>query len=167
MGHIRKMLVPMDGSAASAAALAQAVTLAEDLGATIEVLVVNAPDEFEVGSATAVARGAREEDEREMNDAIAAATSRLGERLKRRTESGDPVRKILDVASAQKADVIVMGTHGRVGRLHALVGSVAEAVVRSSACPVLTVRHPDGDEESFAERIHGRQDMADQARSSR
>jgi hypothetical protein len=54
-----------------------------------------------------------------------------------------------------------MGTHGRVGRLHALVGSVAEAVVRSSLCPVLTVRRPDGEQESFSERIHGRQAIGD------
>jgi hypothetical protein len=77
------------------------------------------------------------------------------------TDAGDPIRKILDVARAGHFDLIVMGTHGRVGRLHALVGSVAEAVVRSSSCPVLTVRRPDGENESFSERIHGRQSIGD------
>ncbi|MDK2964023.1 MAG: hypothetical protein PWQ29_1417 [Verrucomicrobiota bacterium] len=39
--------------------------------------------------------------------------------------------------------MIVIGTHGRTGLKHLLIGSVAERVVRSAACPVLTVRHPD------------------------
>jgi hypothetical protein len=60
-----------------------------------------------------------------------------------------------------------MGTHGRVGRLRALVGSVAEGVVRSSSCPVLTVRVRDGQDESFAERIHRRETIADRARHPR
>jgi nucleotide-binding universal stress UspA family protein len=46
----------------------------------------------------------------------------------------------LSVAKEQKADVIVLGTHGRRGVMHALLGSVAEKVVRVSAVPVLTVR---------------------------
>jgi nucleotide-binding universal stress UspA family protein len=102
-----------------------------------------------------------------MDEAIDSAKARLGERLSRRSDSGDPVRKILDVASSGHFDLIVMGTHGRVGRLHALVGSVAEAVVRSSLCPVLTVRRPDGEQESFSERIHGRQAIGDRGRPPR
>jgi universal stress protein A len=146
MSHIQKILVPMDGSPASLAALAQAVTLAEDLGATIDVLHVTAPDEVEV--------------DREMEDAIAVAKNRLGERLESRSVAGDPVQKILDAADARSAHLIVMGTHGRVGRMHALVGSVAESIVRNAPCAVLTVRHPDGAEESFAERIHHRPSIA-------
>jgi len=143
MSHIQKILVPMDGSPASVAALEQAVTLAQDLGATLDVLHVNEPGES-----------------REMEDALGIAKSRLLERLTRRTESGDPVKTILDIAATERAGLIVMGTHGRVGRLHALVGSVAEAVVRNAPCPVLTVRHPSGDEESFRERLHHRPGIA-------
>jgi nucleotide-binding universal stress UspA family protein len=160
MRHIRKLLVAVDGSPASVAGLTEAVALAEDLEASIEVLYVNAPDDFTVGSATLVAKQAHDEAERELDKAIATAEARLHDRLCRRTEAGDPMRKILEVATADKADLIVMGTHGRVGRLHALVGSVAEGVVRSAPCPVLTVRRPDGEEESFAERIHGREGIA-------
>ncbi len=87
---------------------------------------------------------------------------KLGERLVRRTESGDPIRTIVEVAGRGRFDLIVLGTHGRVGRLRALVGSVAEGVVRNSPCPVMTVREPDGEQESFAERIHGRPAVADQ-----
>jgi nucleotide-binding universal stress UspA family protein len=49
-------------------------------------------------------------------------------------------QNILSVAKEQKADVIVLGTHGRRGVMHALLGSVAEKVVRVSPVPVLTVR---------------------------
>lgn len=55
-----------------------------------------------------------------------------------RYEIGDP-RDIIDRAAAS-ADLIVMGTHGRRGLRRFLLGSVAEAVVRSAPCPVLTVR---------------------------
>ena len=159
MGHIQKILVPMDGSPPSLAALWEAVALAEELQAAIDVLHVDSPNRFEVGSTTATAPRAGEQSDRAMEEAIDAAQARLGERLSRRTDAGDPILKILDVARSDHFNLIVMGTHGRVGRLHALVGSVAEAVVRSSLCPVLTVRRPDG--ESFSERIHGRQAIGD------
>jgi nucleotide-binding universal stress UspA family protein len=167
MGHIHKILVPMDGSPCSIAGLAHAVMLAEDLGADLETLHVNAPDQFEVGSATPTAKTARAEAEREMESAIEAAKSRLGDRLLRRVEAGDPVRTILDVAANDGADLIVIGTHGRVGRLHSLVGSVAEGVMRNAPCPVLTVRSEAGEAESFAERIHRRESIAHQPRPSR
>ena len=167
MGHIQKILVPMDGSPPSIAALWEAVALAEELQAAIDVLHVDGPNRFEVGSATATARSVEEQANREMDEAVGAAQARLGGRLSRRTDAGDPIRKILDVASSGHFDLIVMGTHGRVGRLHALVGSVAEAVVRSSQCPVLTVRRPDGEHESFSERIHGRQAIGDPGRTAR
>jgi nucleotide-binding universal stress UspA family protein len=169
MGHIQKLLVPMDGSPSSLTALAEALTLAEDLGggAEVDVLHVKTADPLDAGSTAAAATGAEAQAEREMEEAIAGAKRRLGDRLSRRTDAGDPIRKILEVAAADHADLIVMGTHGRVGRLHALVGSVAEGVVRNASCPVLTVRQGRGEEESFAERIHGRQSLAEQTRSPR
>ncbi len=151
MGHIHKILVPMDGSPSAIAALTQALTLAEDVGAGVDVLHV----------------GASGAGERDMESAIAEAKKWLGDRLVRHDEDGDPVRKILETASAEKADLIVMGTHGRVGRLHALLGSVAESVVRNAPCPVFTVRQPDGEEESFSERIHHREPIGKQAPPSR
>ncbi len=154
----------MDGSPPSLAALCEAIALAEELEAAIDVLHVDSPNRFEVGSTTATAPGAEAQADRTMEEAIEAAQARLGERLSRRTDTGDPIRKILDVARSDHFDLIVMGTHGRVGRLHALVGSVAEAVVRSSLCPVLTVRRPDGEQESFSERIHGRQAIGEMER---
>jgi len=55
---------------------------------------------------------------------------------------GVPFVEILQCAGQVKADMIVLGTHGRTGLKHALFGSVAEKVVRKAVCPVLSVRHP-------------------------
>jgi nucleotide-binding universal stress UspA family protein len=52
--------------------------------------------------------------------------------------------KIIEAAQEKAADLIVMATHGRTGLSHALMGSVAEKVVRHAPCPVLTIR-PKGD----------------------
>jgi universal stress protein A len=55
--------------------------------------------------------------------------------------TGDPADAIVRVARELGAELIVMGTHGRTGLQHVLLGSVAEKVVRHALCPVLTVRH--------------------------
>lgn len=55
---------------------------------------------------------------------------------------GPPAATILDCATHEHVDLIVMGTRGRTGLMHMLVGSVTEKVVRHSAVPVLTVREP-------------------------
>jgi nucleotide-binding universal stress UspA family protein len=55
---------------------------------------------------------------------------------------GNPVDEITRFIDEEKVSLVVMGTHGRTGLQHLLVGSVAERVVRTATCPVLTVRHP-------------------------
>ena len=55
---------------------------------------------------------------------------------------GNPVDEITRFVEEEKVSLIVMGTHGRTGLQHLLVGSVAERVMRTATCPVLTVRHP-------------------------
>lgn len=57
--------------------------------------------------------------------------------------AGIPYIEIVKRAEEIHADMIVIGTHGRTGMKHLLIGSVAERVVRTAPCPVLTVRHPD------------------------
>jgi nucleotide-binding universal stress UspA family protein len=55
---------------------------------------------------------------------------------------GNPIDEITRFIDEEKVSLVVMGTHGRTGLAHLLVGSVAERVVRMATCPVLTVRHP-------------------------
>ena len=58
--------------------------------------------------------------------------------------AGDPADAIVRMAEEREVDLIVMGTHGRTGLQHVLLGSVAEKVVRLAPCPVLTVRYKAG-----------------------
>ncbi|HXT33122.1 MAG TPA: universal stress protein [Vicinamibacterales bacterium] len=57
--------------------------------------------------------------------------------------SNSPAAAIVEYAEEEGVDLIVLGTHGRGGVAHLLLGSVAERVVRTAPCPVLTVRHPE------------------------
>jgi nucleotide-binding universal stress UspA family protein len=167
MGHIKNILAAVNGSPSSLAALDEAVSLAEDLGAHVDVLHV-APSAGSKGAPPSVTeKVGLEEITREMEHAIDVAKGRLGDRLDRREASGEPVRTILETAVAARSDLIVIGTHGRLGRLHELAGSVAATLVRSAPCPVMTVHMPDGEEESFSERIHGRQPLSTQVRPGR
>jgi nucleotide-binding universal stress UspA family protein len=156
MGTLHSILVPVDGSPPSLAALDHAVTLAKDYDARVEVLRVTPPsDPF------GPAPRAEAEIERAMASAIDEAREMLGDQLAYETQTGDPLRVIVEHAS-QGIDLIVIGTHGRVGRLHSLLGSVAEGVVRNAPCPVLTVRDVSASYQSFAERRHGRPTLAEQ-----
>jgi nucleotide-binding universal stress UspA family protein len=57
--------------------------------------------------------------------------------------SDDPAEEIVRYAQEHNIDLIVLGTHGRSGVSHLLAGSVAERVVRTAACPVLIIKHPE------------------------
>jgi nucleotide-binding universal stress UspA family protein len=57
--------------------------------------------------------------------------------------TGTPHQEIVDLATEEGADLVVMGTHGRSGLNRVLIGSVTERVIRFVPCPVLTVRKPD------------------------
>jgi universal stress protein A len=66
-----------------------------------------------------------------------------GKPVTREVRVGAAFVEILDYAKANDIDLIVIGTHGRSGLMHVLMGSVAERIVRKSPCPVLTVK-PEG-----------------------
>lgn len=75
---------------------------------------------------------------------LGACLERKGQLLQTLTKRGSPAQVIADTAKRTAADLIVMGTHGRTGLTHMLLGSIAEKVVRTAACPVLTVRRAGG-----------------------
>jgi len=63
-----------------------------------------------------------------------------GIKVETRLREGDPATQIVDAAREEKADLIVLGTHGQTALEHLLIGSTAEKVLRTSPCPILTVR---------------------------
>lgn len=162
MAALRSLLVPADGSPPSLAALAHAIALAEDLGSSVDVLHVVGPEAFSVGSTSPMAPEARRATDEALDAAFAEAAARLGSRVSRQTVSGDPLRTIVETARAGRYDLVVLGTHARSGRIRQLMGSVAEGVVRNAPCPVLTVREPGEDYQSFSERRHHRPTLAAQ-----
>lgn len=73
-------------------------------------------------------------------EAVADALRNDGVSVRTQAETGDVVQEILRVAQTANVDAIVMGTHGRQGLSHLLLGSVAEKVLRAAAMPVVTIR---------------------------
>jgi nucleotide-binding universal stress UspA family protein len=156
MPTLQTILVPIDGSPPSVAALEHALTLAQDYGAEVMALHVAT----EEGTLTPVPD---EEANRAMDAAIDDARIALGDdRLTFRICVGEPITEIVEAAA--DADLIVIGTHGRVGRIASILGSVAEGVVRNAPCPVLTVHDATGGYQSFSESRHHRPSIAEQAR---
>lgn len=139
----RNILVPVDFGDSSRAALDLALDLAKTHGSTLTLLHTWEIPVYGYGGMefaaidmlTPIEQAAREELDRWLADAKKQqpqATAIL--------TRGVAWREILSAVEQSKPDLVVMGTHGRRGISHALVGSVAEKIVRMSPAPVLTVR---------------------------
>ena len=152
MPTFSKILTPTDFSDDSKLALGYAVELAQKFSAEIVVVHVDQPlapvmvselnPGLDVNTMNRIAEEQRLLALRELDQ----TTARLREQgLKARSlmRVGAPFLEIINTAASENADLIVMGTHGRSGLAHVLMGSVAERVVRKAPCPVLTIRHPD------------------------
>jgi len=140
---ITRILVPTDFSPQSAGALDYARDLAQQFGASLHLLhIANRPLLAEGLAAEALIS---EEFESDMVRETEARMRKLApEAASTDVVFGYANKSIVDWASRLGADLIVMGSHGRSGIAHLMLGSVAEAVVRTAPCPVLTVRHPTG-----------------------
>lgn len=134
---IKQILVPIDFSKDAMAALAYARGLARPLGAELLLLHVVEPIHF-------ITVADVYDEQRRTTDAhlsrIGADLHKHGQRYRILVKGGVPSQVIAECAKIDGADLIVMGTHGRTGLAHMLIGSVAEKVVRLATCPVLTVR---------------------------
>jgi nucleotide-binding universal stress UspA family protein len=145
--RIRKILVPLDFSPASDHALQYARRLGTDAGSSLHLLHV-IEDRMLVGPwTTEVYLGElpriRESLIRDAEARIreyASGIMKAGVEITTEILIGSPAHAIVESASAPDVDLIVMGTHGRTGVVHFLLGSVAERVVRHAPCPVLVVR---------------------------
>jgi nucleotide-binding universal stress UspA family protein len=146
MARTRRILHPTDFSPASRPALARAVAMAKEQRAELVICHVMSLVVPMVGDGY-VPPGVYEQIEtstrrsaRRQLDAQVARARRAGVRARGLLAEGVPHDRILRVARAQKADLIVMGTHGRTGLGRLFLGSVADRVVATSRVPVLTVR---------------------------
>lgn len=150
MMTLKRILVPTDFGEAAGTALSYGRALAHAFGATLHVLHVT-QDMFAPSLGVEMANGPVVLDLQREVDAFARKEL---ERLVG-SEGGGPPTKLLiltsnapaglivQYAKNQQIDLIVMGTHGRQAIEHFLMGSVAEKVVRTAPCPVLTVRNPE------------------------
>ncbi|MBA2541903.1 MAG: universal stress protein [Deltaproteobacteria bacterium] len=140
----KNILVPTDLSDGAEAALDYACELATKLDATVHLVhVIAIPSlgvpELGVGITSAVIDQVIAENQTKLDSLVDARRdkTKFGQVLLR---TGD-ARDVIEATTTDvNADLIVMGTHGRRGISRALLGSVAETVVRSAPCPVLTVR---------------------------
>ena len=153
---LSRILVPVDFSEQSLAALRYATFLAAPFQAQVDVLHVWEVPHF-VGmdlmlqmpnvDSEPLEQYVHDQVAQEMNDFLAAGHLREEVHVNQRLEAGDVDSVILQIAKSERYDLIVMGTHGRTGLAHLLMGSVAENVVRHAPCPVLTVRQPGATEQ--------------------
>ncbi len=138
---IHTIIHPTDFSDRSAHAFRLACALARDYRARLIVLHVWWPHTAafgELGPMLQPDEGYDLTETKQKLHRLQPPDSAVG--VEHRLEEGDPATAILGLAEAVKADLIVMGTHGRTGLSRLLMGSVAEKVVRRAECPVVTVK---------------------------
>lgn len=144
---LRRLLVPTDLSPASLVGLDYAVELARPFKAEVVLLHVVEPIVYatptDLYGTTTDLGSVLQEQERSGRAQLAKLQQRYGRKvakLRAVQQTGTPYVAITSAAKKLKADLIVMSTHGRTGLSHLFLGSVAEKIVRTSPCPVLTVR---------------------------
>jgi nucleotide-binding universal stress UspA family protein len=149
MIRIKNVLVATDFSEPSEAALNYGRELARSFDATLHVLHVADSIYMQYGGeaysgVVPELQQEVEESARKQLDALLDEDDRTALRAKPVIMTATAkAAAIVDYASENTIDLIVMGTHGRGAISHLLMGSVAERVVRMAACPVLTVHHPE------------------------
>ena len=142
--HVKRILVPIDFSDPSRQALKEAVVIAKERGARLTLLHVHAITEVAMLEFVYV------EPPDKVAEVVAAAQRQLDVWVKDEglapgradatVVTGSPVREIL--RASETHDLIVMGTHGRSGLSHFLLGSVAERTIQGAQCSVLVVKGP-------------------------
>jgi nucleotide-binding universal stress UspA family protein len=139
MTPLRTILCPIDLAEPCESAFQLACSLARDRGACVLVLYVYPPPS---GHGEVVARRQPDGYEEDLWRSLGRYQAQVPEGVYHRLAEGEPAREILRVAREAAAELIVLGTHGRRGLPRLVMGSVAEQVVRTAPCPVLTIKVP-------------------------
>jgi universal stress protein A len=143
----QRILVPVDYSDHCLAALGYAAELAHRFGGKLDIVHVWDRPTY-ISDSVLVGHGSsqrplgemiRENAERDMKAFLAKLTLPEGVLGSERLVSGDPASALLKEIEREKYDLVVMGTHGRSGFAHLLLGSVTEKLIRHSPVPVMTV----------------------------
>ena len=148
--RLKKILCPTDFSENSAHAMKYALALATLSQAQLQLFHVVEPisyprstelfepvlDEVELTMKMEAAF------QKQLEDQVAALKEDYP-KIAGKLVTGNTFLEIIQAARDDNVDMIVMGTHGRTGLAHVLIGSVAEKVIREAPCPVLTVKHPE------------------------
>jgi nucleotide-binding universal stress UspA family protein len=146
MSGVRHILHASDLSTASRRAFRAAADLAKSLNARLTIVYVlptmvpALPDQYvDAATLNRLDRQARQWGRRHL-DRLAKSAKQAGIRCATLLLDGDPVDQIVRTGRTSRADLIVLGTHGRRGLPKFFLGSVAERVVSRASCPVMTVR---------------------------
>jgi nucleotide-binding universal stress UspA family protein len=149
---LKNILVATDFGPASENALRYGRALARGFGAKLHLLhvteniFVRAADGYAFVGIPPGLQEDIEEAGRRQTEALLDADDREELRAVAVTVTGNnPAATIVDYARTHLIDLIVLGTHGRGAVAHMFMGNVAERIVRTAPCPVLTVRHPEHD----------------------
>jgi nucleotide-binding universal stress UspA family protein len=143
----KRILCPIDFSAPARAAMETAVDLARQFEAELTLFhAYQLPGytlpEGSVMVSPKMLQELADQAEAHLGEWKAIALDRGARKVATAKGVGEPALEVVDLAAEGGFDLIVVGTHGRTGIRHAILGSVAERVVRRAACPVLTV-HPE------------------------
>jgi nucleotide-binding universal stress UspA family protein len=146
----KKIVVPLDGSRCAERACEIALNLAKGESAEIAFCSIADPA-VTVGTAPPspaldLLLVERENEAHHLVEVAIEKARRAGLPVVGESHLGVPIDEIVRFAEREKADAIVMGTHGRTGLKRILLGSVAEGVMRKARCPVIVVRDLDHQE---------------------
>jgi nucleotide-binding universal stress UspA family protein len=149
----RRILIPVDFTAQSRAAVDYAILLAERFGAEVQLLHIWRPvatptlwDQLPLDEFVRTNAG-------QTMKSYLAELEESGVKALGRLEQGEPAETIVEVAREDDLDLIVMGTHGRTGLSRLLHRHVAERVIRASPCPVITLRVPEDEQLASPELV--------------
>ena len=147
MNPVSRILVPVDFSLGSKAAVEYAVALAKALQATVTLVHVHElpalMNSIVPGADNVVdAENDRAFSQKWLEELRAEVQQHSNVEMRVMVEHGSAAEEIVSISQSGGFDMIVMGTHGRTGIRRVLMGSVAEAVVRRALCPVVTIHLP-------------------------